>query len=232
MESSTGGNGVKRWVFTIFLFLLLGVIVNITLAWGISVRGDPFDSEPAAKPYLLDEGERSASRFRTGGSLAYHWSTRCWLARRSDPPGSYMTLGDVLPSWGRHADDSYVEMNMVIASGWPFLALWYHQTVWSTDSPTLQTHFQAHGGIQLKWRYAGFIHRPCVLPLRPIWFGFIVNTVLYALILSLLYCVLFVLRRRIHLKRGRCPKCGYDLRHALSGGCPECGWNRQPEATP
>lgn len=30
-------------------------------------------------------------------------------------------------------------------------------------------------------------------------------------------------RRR---RRGHCPKCGYDLRHALDAGCPECGWNR------
>ena len=68
-----------------------------------------------------------------------------------------------------------------------------------------------------------------VVPLAIIWPGFAVNTLFYALILWLYMAVPSVLRRLIRIKRGRCPKCGYDVRHALSGGCPECGWNRQAE---
>jgi hypothetical protein len=65
---------------------------------------------------------------------------------------------------------------------------------------------------------------------EPLWSGFVFNTLFYAIILWLLIPGPFVLRRLIRIKRGRCPKCGYDLRGAPSGGCPECGWNRAARA--
>ena len=74
-------------------------------------------------------------------------------------------------------------------------------------------------------RFIGF-------PLRPILPGFLINMLFWAIILWLLIPGPFVLRRLIRRKRGRCPKCGYDLRGAIpgaGGGCPECGWNRPPD---
>jgi hypothetical protein len=68
------------------------------------------------------------------------------------------------------------------------------------------------------------------LPCGPLWRGFAINTLFYAIILSLLIPGPFVLRRVIRIKRGRCPKCGYDLRGAPGIGCAECGWKRGVEA--
>ena len=34
LEPPTGGNSVKRWTFTILLFVLLGALVNVAVAWG------------------------------------------------------------------------------------------------------------------------------------------------------------------------------------------------------
>ena len=65
------------------------------------------------------------------------------------------------------------------------------------------------------------------LPLSPIWPGFAVNTAFYAAPLWLLFAVMpRAVRRHLRRRRGRCLKCGYDLRGDLAGGCPECGWNR------
>ena len=47
------------------------------------------------------------------------------------------------------------------------------------------------------------------------------NTFFYAVILWLLICGPFVLRRFIRMKRGRCVKCGYPL--GESPVCSECG---------
>jgi hypothetical protein len=91
-------------------------------------------------------------------------------------------------------------------------------------------------GLRLGLDYPSFIpvgksYQPRRLPVLPIWPGFAINTLFYALILWLLYCTPFVARRLIRIKRGRCPKCGYDLRGELDAGCSECGWGREEVTT-
>ncbi|MFG0283573.1 MAG: hypothetical protein ACF8R7_04060 [Phycisphaerales bacterium JB039] len=51
--------------------------------------------------------------------------------------------------------------------------------------------------------------------------GFLLNTLFYAAIVALPLSF-FPLRRRLRARRGRCPKCNYDLA-GLDGPCPECG---------
>ena len=60
-----------------------------------------------------------------------------------------------------------------------------------------------------------------VLPFRPIWPGFAINTVFYAGVLWLLFAAPFALRRRRRIKRGLCPKCAYPV--GASDVCTECG---------
>ncbi|MBL9140974.1 MAG: hypothetical protein JNK53_03825 [Phycisphaerae bacterium] len=60
-----------------------------------------------------------------------------------------------------------------------------------------------------------------ILPLRPIWFGFAMNSATYAGL-----CILAVLaggpfRRGVRARRGQCTKCRYALRGL--DRCPECG---------
>ena len=63
-----------------------------------------------------------------------------------------------------------------------------------------------------------------LLPLRPMWPGFAINTVFYAVGLWGLFTAPFALRRRRRIRRGLCPKCAYDLRGVESAHvCPECG---------
>ena len=59
------------------------------------------------------------------------------------------------------------------------------------------------------------------LLLRPIWPGFAVNTVFYAMVLWLLIPGPFVLRRFIRVKRGLCSACAYPI--GESDVCSECG---------
>jgi hypothetical protein len=71
------------------------------------------------------------------------------------------------------------------------------------------------------------------LPTRPIWRGFIIDSVIAAMgwwmIFLLLLAGLRSLRRlpaALRRRRGRCPQCGYDLRGNFDAGCSECGWRR------
>ena len=74
--------------------------------------------------------------------------------------------------------------------------------------------------------YTGPIPQRAILPYRPIWPGFVINTIFYAAILCLPFAP-FQLRRYVRVKRALCIKCGYDLRGNFSAGCPECGWRRE-----
>jgi hypothetical protein len=62
-----------------------------------------------------------------------------------------------------------------------------------------------------------------MLPLRPLWHGFVINTIFYTAIVWLLFTAPIAIRRRIRIKRGQCASCGYDLQSNTSNLCPECG---------
>ncbi len=55
----------------------------------------------------------------------------------------------------------------------------------------------------------------------PLWLGFAVNTLLYAVVLWLLICSPFTLRRVIRVRRGLCPACAYP--RGEWDVCSECG---------
>jgi hypothetical protein len=60
-----------------------------------------------------------------------------------------------------------------------------------------------------------------LLPLRPMWPGFAINTIFYAAILWLLWITPGKIRRFIRIRRGRCPACAYPV--GTSPVCTECG---------
>jgi len=70
------------------------------------------------------------------------------------------------------------------------------------------------------------------MPMRPIWSGLAVNTLVFAgAIAGLHWLAVWPLRLARDVSRvrsGRCIECGYDLGYDYLHGCPECGW-RRPE---
>jgi hypothetical protein len=123
--------------------------------------------------------------------------------------------------------------------GWPCLSLsgerFEHQaaqvvpagSTWPLSDSTVQWAIElpAPAGPQ------GWMLRGDLLPLRPLWPGFAINTVFYAAIVWLLCAVPLALRRRNRIRKGLCAKCGYDLRGIASEpACPECGAVRTPTA--
>ena len=74
-----------------------------------------------------------------------------------------------------------------------------------------------------------------VIPLRPIWPGFVADGLLFAAIAAAATWVLTRPARFLiessRARRGWCLCCGYDLRFDLARGCPECGWRREAEAS-
>jgi hypothetical protein len=56
---------------------------------------------------------------------------------------------------------------------------------------------------------------------EPVWPGFVLNSLLYAMPVASLIVAAGLLRARRRRRRGRCVRCNYDL--AGLDACPECG---------
>lgn len=72
-----------------------------------------------------------------------------------------------------------------------------------------------------------------ILPVWPVFPGILINSIVYAAIWLVVGRWLIAEWRIVHAKlivrrtrRGRCPRCGYDLRGEFKDGCSECGWGR------
>ena len=71
------------------------------------------------------------------------------------------------------------------------------------------------------------------MPMRPIWGGLLVNTLVFATAIAALHWLavwpLRLAREVSRVRSGRCLECGYDLGYDYLHGCPECGWRRSDD---
>jgi hypothetical protein len=125
------------------------------------------------------------------------------------------------------SQDRVIEYRSVVGSGWPFRSLGC-ETWCLIRTPEAETLVDVSGFLETPlppWRNFPVLlwgpAFPRVLPLRPIWPGFILNTLLYV---GALWLILFgpsTIRRFVRRRHGQCPNCGYHVRG--SAVCSECG---------
>lgn len=60
-----------------------------------------------------------------------------------------------------------------------------------------------------------------LVPTRPRWLGFMLNTLFYAAVLYIPFVSFAASKRRWRIRRGLCPACAYELAGLTT--CPECG---------
>ena len=172
------------------------------------------------------------------GSGNTHWAISATASSWYGQGNASTAGGDpssILPPWAKVPipDGNPNEINAaqlianIEARGWPMVCLYniehgpdnalanlngpyYSGQSWSYPSPTI-----SH---KVRW------------PIRPIWTGLLVDTIVLAFLAYLLWVVLVIPRRFIRevrrVKNGCCIQCGYDLGYNLQNGCPECGWRR------
>ncbi len=239
---------MKRWITKIVVFLLLGAIINVAVAWAcaafvpvVETTSLQINAAPESADEVFYTWEiRRAEGF---GHTQVAFNTFFWrppspwtakqpeLVNRTDarlhgirPPKSRW--------WG--LNETFVH----VVAGWPIRSLVSHcyerDARWSLRRSPLLTRRQVAEigllGHPPKWMEAIVIEDQVVggpfsarvLPLRPIWPGFMINTIFFATILWLPFAP-SGLRRTIRRKRGACIKCGYDLRGTAQMICSECG---------
>ncbi len=65
------------------------------------------------------------------------------------------------------------------------------------------------------------------LPLQPLWIGFAINVLFYAVLWRVVIAMIWALRSLKRYKQGYCPMCGYNLLGDYTSTCPECGYANQ-----
>lgn len=117
------------------------------------------------------------------------------------------------------------------AWGWPLRAI--QSRTWLADDPRgVPKDVESSNGVIVRnsptVSSAGFVFGRDIriLPLAPLWLGLVGDTALFATTWWVLLCGISMTRRRIRTRRGRCPRCAYDLRGQRDAGCSECGWGR------
>ncbi len=192
----------RQATFGGILCLIFGGITTGAVAWGCAYRAvRVLGSYAEPSPGVIDELKLPRESEDANGAV-YPLFARAHYAL------GYRSL----EAW-YGADDLIYDNEGIAAlrveSGFPTRALYGSYD----DIPRESTGFL---------RFNGTI--PSVIPVIPIWPGFLIDTLFYAAIWFGVVFGFTSAKRFIRAKRGRCPRCGYDLRGALKKGCPEGGW--------
>ena len=190
---------MKRATFRIVLFPLFGAVVNIAVAWGCVVT-----IPIALRPAEITIKEVSADYIqvqciqRAFGRTRETWGERHTLPVVIDT-GSPFGQRPAVGSWER--------------TGWPMRALQCstsaHELTYTTEHGEVLTagsEGQIDGGLKLSPERFRVSTSPLpvstwrALPLRPIWPGFAVNTIICALLAWLFFAGRSQVRRRIRRK--------------------------------
>jgi hypothetical protein len=119
-----------------------------------------------------------------------------------------------------------------VAVAWG-IANWFELETWTFYSPYTSpstSTFPSEGAQGWPFRAlsqeSSYRTRNLALAFTPLWRGFVIDTLFYGAVWLGVFFGFASAKRAIRRKRGRCPRCGYDLRGDLATGCSECGWGR------
>ena len=227
----------------------MGAIINISIAWGISLNNKWWTSAVwnSGINWSSDNDDESQSHWefikvqRLGAVGVCSWSSS---AKEVIQVHASIAFDDLpinkkigrwpaddpyssgLPHWAWprrwltfSEPDDSFDIRQEFATGWPLLSLRASHTI----------NVNAVGSTS---SWSGYLRAPnwirdklpgTFVPLYPICPGFAINTLIFSATVWILVIGPFAARRIIRRYRGVCFKCGYDLRHADHPVCPECG---------
>ena len=196
---------MKRRITHLAIFLLLGTVINTTIAWGLALWP-----------------RRATMLYGNEPKILLTKDVQWWNANVKPQFGCDVGYGYLTHDFGIQGAmlfDSEATLFVTairLSSGWPFRSFtgdgWTKIPPrepfpnWQTDDAMV---FQQLGGF--------------MIPLRPMWTGFAINTFFYAVFAWGIYIVISSIRKKLRRVPGLCTICNYDLTHADHKVCPECG---------
>jgi hypothetical protein len=207
---------MRRWLMITAVFVCLGAASNVITGWAFSIldRDHVFDAM---------------------------WFGRlrgAYFEREHGENGD--STGDVWYSTGYHSFGCDVVVINEIRSPNRVLKVYEHRTGWPIRSlrgrecrvasrqaspPAPEFEYAIKLDVTIDLRYPSFPSANskvnAVLPLSPMWPGFVVNAGVHAWILALMWWLMLTGRGVARRVRGRCAACGYPV--GVSATCTECG---------
>ncbi len=229
---------MKRCLLIVVVFLLAGLAVNVAVAWGCAVTADPdtsitefFVAERIEGPEIENFWSVEKGAGIGVQRIAYTRTSRQnkmeTVVHRDRRPGVSVQDPLACPSWAPWPPEprpAIRESVVHLAVGFPLQCL-------HASNPVVPCRFRTTTGARLRqvapasWKHAlvppNGPFAGDVLPCHPIWPGFAVNTLFYAVMLWLLICGALALHRFIRVRRSLCPACAYP--RGESAVCTECG---------
>ena len=174
----------------ILLFLLLGAVVNIAVAWGCAIyayinmfvetdhgnTSDPGFSSDTGACWLFTRADFFGSTLLNGRAIieADRKDTHLWLVEYYSP------LGEVppIPAWSQFAEPPTLYKSLFEESeGLPFRTLFWLEAY--NEWPTKYITYDGRKHVWAVRVYSNDVN----LPLAPIWIGLLLNTIFYASLL-------------------------------------------------
>ncbi len=210
-----------KWTRRAAIFLLLGAIVNVAVAWGCV-----FVHRDITPRQLISKGHKPGNRFEALGSFrfGFEYVTDWGFYHELDQHISDDEMEPYLArKWwpGNPRGDESAGAIHHLGCGWPMLAL--AATVRFDRFIAGSGPVEVIDGVPLEPPQLT-VQRgpiPMIVPFRPLWTGFAINTLAYGLLLALLVLGRSAIMRAIRRGRGQCLNCGYP--RGTSPVCTECG---------
>ncbi len=230
---------MRRAALRIFVPLAVGAIVSVGVAWTCALRS----------PISTGLSRQGMARGLHGSVEAVWWPDTeprpAAMIIDHTPPQWLVETGDeaYLGLWigkGFGVQCGLIEANayphrfvLHYAAGWPLPALQCHAVI---RQPGVRYPGRL-GATTVAWQGGARVPRSLVeyldpnpwpplthdrpLPLRPVWPGALVNSVVMAAPIWMVMLLPWGLRARARLRRGLCPSCRYPI--GVSDVCTECG---------
>jgi len=226
---------IPRMLPRLFLRLLVllgaGVFVTVCTVVAIALSVNVFGAPPVFARSTVDEVEWSVSRHDGFGAARIISSRRVLeeraVATSAGPPEA------IVPAWldldaPFLAGETLSRTDAVDLRGWPWPAAWCRVVHMQFTSSGPPVRLGMAGGIKVTnaqwadpWTSTPLMYRERIVPLRPIWSGLALNSIVFSIAFAITAALFFELRRRCRLRSGRCVACGYRVRDQPR--CPECG---------